>query len=124
MEDPEDIVTRLRLRADLDWKLAKKRMVSLELRAGYFFHARNDVANYPNFEISVRWDVTRADLIHGGVWDENNSSVTGAGGTVSSFRSAYHKGYGVDDADRYGPAMPDIIDLMQRIDDHNEAVKA
>ena len=49
---------------------------------------------------------------------------TGAGGAVSSIRSAYHKGYGIDDADRYGPAMPDIIDLMQRIDDHNEAVKA
>jgi len=64
------------------------------------------------------------NLIHGGVWDENNSSVTGAGGTVSSFRSAYHKGYGIDDADRYGPAMPEVIDLMQRIDDYNEAVKS
>ena len=64
------------------------------------------------------------DLIHGGIWDEGNSSVTGAGGAIANFRSAYHKGYGVDDADRYGPAMPDIIDLMQRIDDHNEAVKA
>ena len=47
-----------------------------------------------------------------------------AGGTVSSFRSAYHKGYGIDDADRYGPAMPEVIDLMQRIDDYNEAVKS
>jgi 5,5'-dehydrodivanillate O-demethylase len=63
------------------------------------------------------------DLIHGGVWDEGNSSVTGAGGAIATFRSAYHKGYGIDDADRYGPAMPDIIDMMQRIDDHNEAVK-
>ena len=63
-------------------------------------------------------------LIHGGVWDESNSSVTGAGGAVSSFRSAYHKGYGIDDADRYGPAMPEIIDLMQRIDDHLTAGQA
>ena len=58
------------------------------------------------------------DLIHGGIWDEGNSSVTGAGGAIANFRSAYHKGYGIDDADRYGPAMPDIIDLMQRVDDH------
>ena len=62
------------------------------------------------------------DLIHGGIWDEGNSSVTGAGGAIANFRSAYHKGYGIDDADRYGPAMPDIIDLMQRIDDHSAAL--
>ena len=62
------------------------------------------------------------DRIHGGIWDENDSSVTGAGGAIVNFRSAYHKGYGVDDADRYGPAMPMIIDLMQRIDDHNAAL--
>jgi 5,5'-dehydrodivanillate O-demethylase len=60
---------------------------------------------------------TMPDLIHGGIWDESNSSVTGAGGAIANFRSAYHKGYGIDDADRYGPAMPDIIDLMQRVDD-------
>ncbi|NQW21946.1 MAG: Rieske 2Fe-2S domain-containing protein [SAR202 cluster bacterium] len=60
-------------------------------------------------------------LIHGGIWDEGNSSVTGAGGPIANFRSAYHKGYGIDDADRYGPAMPAIIDLMQRIDDHISA---
>jgi len=59
------------------------------------------------------------ELIHGGIWDEGNSSVTGAGGAIANFRSAYHKGYGIDDSDRYGPAMPEIIDLMQRIDDQN-----
>lgn len=64
------------------------------------------------------------DLIHGGIWDEGNSSVTGAGGAIANFRSAYHKGYGIDDADRYGPAMPDIIDLMQRIDDHSAALSS
>ena len=62
------------------------------------------------------------DLIHGGIWDEGNSSVTGAGGAIANFRSAYHKGYGIDDADRYGPAMPDIIDLMRRIDDHSASL--
>ena len=60
-------------------------------------------------------------LIHGGIWGEGNSSVTGAGSAIANFRSAYHKGYGVDDADRYGPAMPEIIDLMQRIDDYVSA---
>ncbi len=61
---------------------------------------------------------TMPDLIHGGIWDESDSSVTGAGSAIANFRSAYHKGYGVDDADRYGPAMPEIIDLMQRVDDY------
>lgn len=64
---------------------------------------------------------TMPDLIHGGIWEEANSSVTGAGSAISNFRSAYHKGYGIDNADRYGPAMPEIIDLMQRIDDHISA---
>ena len=68
--------------------------------------------------------ISMPDLIHGGIWDENNSSVTGAGGAIANFRSAYHKGYGIDDADRYGPAMPDIIDLMQRIDDHSASLSS
>ena len=58
------------------------------------------------------------DFIHGGIWEEDDSSVTGAGSATANFRSAYHKGYGIDDADRYGPAMPEIIELMQRIDDY------
>lgn len=64
---------------------------------------------------------TMPGLIHGGIWEEGNSSVTGAGSAIANFRSAYHKGYGVDDADRYGPAMPEITDLMQRIDDYISA---
>jgi len=64
---------------------------------------------------------TMPGLIHGGVWEEGDSSVTGAGSAIANFRSAYHKGYGIDDADRYGPAMPEIIDLMQRIDDRISA---
>jgi len=56
-----------------------------------------------------------AITIHGGIWDEGNSSVAGAGGAITNFRFAYHKGY---DADRYGLTMPDIIDLMQRVDHH------
>ena len=64
---------------------------------------------------------TMPGLIHGGIWEEGNSSVTGAGSAIANFRSAYHKGYGIDDADRYGPAMPEIIHLMQRIDDYISA---
>ena len=60
-------------------------------------------------------------LIHGGQWDEgeseSKSSVTGARSALSSFRGAYHKGYAVDDADRYGPAMPMVVELMQRIEE-------
>ena len=60
-------------------------------------------------------------LIHGGHWDEpeaeGKSALTGAGSPLSSFRSNYHKGYAIDDADRYGPAMPLVIGLMQRIEE-------
>ena len=64
---------------------------------------------------------TMPGLIHGGQWDEEESegksSVTGARSALSSFRGAYHKGYAVDDADRYGPAMPMVVELMQRIEE-------
>ena len=63
---------------------------------------------------------TMPALVHGGHWDEEEeegkSALTGAGSPLSSFRSNYHKGYAIDDADRYGPAMPMVIDMMQRIE--------
>ena len=64
-------------------------------------------------------------LIHGGHWDgeeeEGKSALTGAGSPLSAFRASYHKGYAIDDADRYGPAMPTVIDMMRRIDEVQEA---
>ncbi len=74
---------------------------------------------------------TMPSLIHGGHWDEDEGegklAVTGKGSDLSSFRGAYHKGYAIDDkgyaiddADRYGPAMPQVIDLMQRIEEAQE----
>jgi len=63
---------------------------------------------------------TMPDVIHGGPWDESlkrDPAFSPAGG----FRSAYHRGYGVDDADRYGPAMPQIIDLMWEIERAGQA---
>ena len=54
------------------------------------------------------------ELLHGGDWDEGRASVTGAGSALASFRSAYHKGYAVDDADRYGPATPMVAELMRQ----------
>ena len=53
---------------------------------------------------------TMPSLIHGGDWDETAgggkaSAVTGAGSALSAYRASYHKGYAIDDADRYGPAM-------------------
>lgn len=63
---------------------------------------------------------TMPDVIHGGPWDESlkrDPAFSPAGG----FRSAYHRGYGVDDADRYGPAMAQIIDLMWEIERAGQA---
>ena len=57
------------------------------------------------------------DLIHGGKWDLDDSSVTGIRSALSFFRSAYHKGYGIDDADRYGPMMPQIIEMMRQTEE-------
>ena len=54
------------------------------------------------------------EIMHGGHWDENEWVERGG---IGGFREAYHKGYGIDDGDRYGPMMPQIIDMMQAIDD-------
>lgn len=71
---------------------------------------------------------TMPGLIHGGDWNEGElegkSSVTGAGSDLSSFRGAYHKGYAIDDADRYGPAMPVVVELMQRIEEAQKQAAA
>ena len=72
---------------------------------------------------------TMPSLIHGGDWDETagggkSSAVTGAGSALSAYRASYHKGYAIDDADRYGPAMPLVIDLMRRIEEAQEAARA
>lgn len=58
---------------------------------------------------------TVPEILHGGLWDPNASR--GNIGTVGQFREAYHKGYGIDDGDRYGPMMPQIINMMQAIED-------
>ncbi|MEE8518594.1 MAG: Rieske 2Fe-2S domain-containing protein [Dehalococcoidia bacterium] len=57
-------------------------------------------------------------ILHGGRWDAEDRV---AGGQLTSFRSNYHKGYGIDDGDRYGPMMPQIIELMREIDEFRQA---
>ena len=63
------------------------------------------------------------EVLHGGAWDENVAAwwtqdrPRGTGTGSGDFRSAYHKGYGVDDVDRYGPLMPQVVELMREIDE-------
>jgi 5,5'-dehydrodivanillate O-demethylase len=60
---------------------------------------------------------TMPEILHGGRWDP----VDQVAGKIANFRSAYHKGYGVDDGDRYGPLMPEIMDLMREVEAFHEA---
>ena len=64
---------------------------------------------------------TRPPLIHGGAWDESVESTGVSQGQPrplhTSFRFNYHRGYSQDDADRYGPAMPQISELMRRLEE-------
>ena len=61
------------------------------------------------------------ELLHGGVWPEDADLVSGRRRQFVSYRSAYHRGYSLDDADRYGPALPQIMDLMRRIEEFANA---
>jgi hypothetical protein len=55
------------------------------------------------------------EILHSGLWDPNASR--GNTGTAGQFRESYHKGYGIDDGDRYGQVMPQLINLMQAVED-------
>jgi 5,5'-dehydrodivanillate O-demethylase len=67
------------------------------------------------------------------VFDETPDSIDGSGkppGRVNpelqlagKFRKMYHRGYGTDDADRYGPIIELVKDLHRRIEDFDTAQK-
>lgn len=67
MPSPDDVIARLRLRGDFDWKVAKKRQVRLMLRGTYYGHAENDIRDYPRFEMALSGDVTKKDMLYGSI---------------------------------------------------------
>jgi hypothetical protein len=44
-----------------------------------------------------------------------------SGPSAATFRAQYHKGFVLDDADRYGPAVPLVQELHRRIAEHAAA---
>jgi 5,5'-dehydrodivanillate O-demethylase len=54
-------------------------------------------------------------IIHGGYWEFDEGSADSI--TAGNFRSNYHKGFGMDDGDRYGPMMPTIIEMMREAEE-------
>ena len=67
MPSSDDVIIRLRLRGDFDWRIAKKRKVRLMLRGSYYGHGTNTIADYPRFEIALSGDLTKRDNLYGGV---------------------------------------------------------
>jgi hypothetical protein len=67
MESPEDIVTRLRVAADLSWKIEKKRRIGLVIRASYYAHARNSISDFPRLDAQFGYDITKKDQLYLGV---------------------------------------------------------
>ena len=54
-------------------------------------------------------------IMHGGQW-KVSATATGTRSASSSSRSAYNKGYDFyEDANRYGLAMPQIVEMIERI---------
>lgn len=59
-------------------------------------------------------------VLHGGQWEVSATAST----RRSSASTSYQRGYDFqEDANRYGPAMPQIIDLMRRIDAVTDAAQ-
>ena len=42
--------------------------------------------------------------------------------SAGSYRAQYHKGYAIDDADRFGPAIPLVQELMRRAEEYAESL--
>jgi len=58
------------------------------------------------------------EILHGGEEPDTWADQRRPGGpTQATFRAQYHKGFVLDDADRYGPAVPEIIELHRRIEE-------
>jgi 5,5'-dehydrodivanillate O-demethylase oxygenase subunit len=60
------------------------------------------------------------DVIHGAPPNKPNPDMLLAG----NFRKLYHKGFGSDDVDRYGPAIDLVKDLHRRIEEAEIAALA
>lgn len=67
MPSSDDVIARLRLRGDFDWKVAKKRKVRLMLRGTYYKHQENDIRDYPRFEVALSGDLTKKDALYGSI---------------------------------------------------------
>ena len=55
LESTSDVVTGLKLKAGLDWKLSGKRKVSLDLAASHFLHMDNGIADYSRAAARVKY---------------------------------------------------------------------
>ena len=88
--------------------------VSVHIVRDYLLRAVKSVQDGGDPMNIFRDPAAMPDIIHGGHWDEREWVERGG---IGGFREAYHRGYGIDDGDRYGPIMPKIIDMMQAIED-------
>jgi 5,5'-dehydrodivanillate O-demethylase len=58
------------------------------------------------------------DVIHASPADRNPDLTLGG-----NYRMMYHKGFGMDDADRYGPMIEAVKDLHRRIEEADIAAR-
>jgi len=120
MDSSDDIVIRLRLRGDFDWRLAKKRKLRLMLRGSYYGHRENDVADYPRFEAVLHGDVTKRDTLYGGLdliydrfWKNLRVGATGFFAPGIYDQTDVHFGY-VRQIDKHWTARAELLHRVRR----------
>lgn len=64
LEDPKDLVTSARLRWDAEWKRGKKRNIELMLLAAYTLHQKNDISDYPEAAMRLRWQASKRSDVY------------------------------------------------------------
>jgi hypothetical protein len=67
LEEPWDVITRLRLGMSYTHELGKKRNLKLSLDGSHYLHQQNDIADYSVLGAEIRVDVTRKNRLTSGV---------------------------------------------------------
>jgi len=62
------------------------------------------------------------DMLHGAPAAPDDGATVGVSGqSAGAFRAQYHRGFFIDDADRFGPAVPLVQELHRRIEERATA---
>ncbi len=100
MKETSDLVSRLRVKSDLTWRMANKRKLGVLLQATYYAHLENAVSDYPRFDAEIDYRFGKVHRLYGGIdrrvdrfWKNYVITGTSTFGPAVYDQSVFHTGY-------------------------------